>query len=200
MRSLTARVSKFAKSVPLRRVLVVPFILQISLAVALTGWLSIRNGQRAVNEVAVQLRSEITARIQQYLQTYVETPHKINQLNANAIRLGEVNVQDLSALEQHLWYQLETFDTVTAVYVGSEYREHVAVERAEDGRFQVKVSGEATQHDIRIYAAEQPGQRTKLLRSRPNYDPRTRPWYQSAVRGRQTGAEFIDCLPHLNMC
>ncbi|PSB20117.1 HAMP domain-containing protein [Phormidesmis priestleyi ULC007] len=182
MRPLTHRLSKLAKSVPLRRVLVVPFVLQISLAVGLIGWLSIRNGQQAVNEVAVQLRSEITARIQQYLQTYVETPHKINQLNADAIRLGEVNPQDFAALEEHLWYQLETFDTVTAVYVASEYREHVAVERAEDGRFQVKVSGDSTGHAVKIYAADRPGHRTKLLRSKSNYDPRTRPWYQSAVK------------------
>lgn len=184
MLSLTDQVSKLAKSVPLRRILVVPFILQISLAVGLTGWLSIRNGQQAVNEVAVQLRSEITARIQQYLRTYVETPHKINQLNANAVRLGEVDVRNLSKLEQHLWYQLKTFDTVTAVYVGSEYREHVAVERADDGRFQVKVSGNSTGHQIQIYAADRPGHRIKLLRSRPNYDPRTRPWYKSAVKSR----------------
>ncbi len=184
MRPLTYQVSKLAKSVPLRHILVVPFILQISLAVGLTGWLSIYNGQRAVNEVAIEFRSEITARIQQYLQTYVETPHKINQLNANAIRLGEVDLQDLSALEQHLWYQLETFNAVTAIYIGSEYREHVAVEKADDGRFQVKLSGESTGHDIRIYAADRPGHHTKLLRFRTNYDPRTRPWYQSAVKSK----------------
>ncbi|MGV0025302.1 ATP-binding protein [Phormidesmis priestleyi] len=184
MRLLNDRLSKLAKSVPLRRVLVVPFILQISLAVGLTGWLSIRNGQQAVNEVAVQLRSEITARIQQYLQTYVETPHRINELNANAVRLGEVDMQNPAALEQHLWYQLETFDAVTAVQLGSEDREHVAVERDDDNDFQVKVAGESTDHQIRIYAADRPGHRTKLLRSRPNYDPRTRPWYSSAVKSK----------------
>ncbi|KAM3091419.1 ATP-binding protein [Phormidesmis sp. 146-35] len=185
MRLLTDRFSKLAQSMPLRRVLVVPFILQISLAVGLTGWLSIRNGQQAVNEVAVQLRSEITARIQQYLQTYVETPHQINELNANAVRLGEIDIQNLAALEQHLWYQLETFDTVTAVQLGSESREHVAVERDDNNNFQVKVAGKSTDYQIRIYAADRPGYRTKLLRARPNYDPRNRPWYSSAVKSKK---------------
>lgn len=184
MRPLTHQVAKVVKSLQLRHVLVVPFILQISLAVGLTGWLSIYNGQRAVNEVAIQLRNEITARIQQYLKTYVETPHKINQINANAIRLGEVNLQDLAALERHLWYQIETFNTVTAVYIGSQYGEHVAVEKGDNGGFQVKLSGESTNHEIRIYAADKPGHHTKLLRYRPNYDPRTRPWYQSAVKSK----------------
>jgi signal transduction histidine kinase/CheY-like chemotaxis protein/HAMP domain-containing protein len=184
MHPLTLQVSKLTKNLQLRHILVVPFILQISLAVGLTGWLSIHNGQRAVNEVAIQLRNEITARIQQYLHIYVETPHKINQLNASAIQLGEINIQKLSTLEQHLWYQLKTFDTVTAVYLGSEYGEHVAVERADDGQFQVKLSGKSTGNEIRIYAADQPGHYTQLLRSKPNYDPRTRPWYQSAVKSK----------------
>ncbi|MBD2509447.1 response regulator [Nostoc muscorum FACHB-395] len=184
MPSFTLRLSKLTKNVQLRHILVVPFVLQISLAVGLTGWLSIHNGQRAVNEVAIQLRNEITARIQQYLKVYVETPHKINQLNANAIKLGELNIQKLLTLEQHLWYQLKTFDTVTAVYFGSEYGEHVAVQRADDGQFEVKLSGKSTGNEIRIYAADQPGHYTKLLRSKPNYDPRTRPWYQSAVKSK----------------
>ncbi len=184
MPSFTLQLSKLTKNVQLRHILVVPFVLQISLAVGLTGWLSIHNGQRAVNEVAIQLRNEITARIQQYLKVYVETPHKINQLNANAIKLGELNIQKLSTLEQHLWYQLKTFDTVTAVYVGSEYGEHVAVQRADDGQFEVKLSGKSTGNEIRIYAADQPGHYTQLLRSKPNYDPRTRPWYKSAVKSK----------------
>jgi signal transduction histidine kinase/CheY-like chemotaxis protein len=184
MRPFAHRFATIAKSVPLHGILVVPFILQISLAVGLTGWLSIRNGQHAVNEVAIQLRNEITLRIEQYLQTYVSTPHQINQLNANAVRLGEVNPQDLPKLEQHLWYQLETFDAVTAVYVGAESQEHVAVERSDNGDFQVKISGETTHHEVRIYAADRPGNHTKLLRSRPNYDPRTRPWYTSAVQSK----------------
>ena len=38
--------------IPLGWILVVPFVLQIVAAVGLTGWLSFRNGQKAVNDVA----------------------------------------------------------------------------------------------------------------------------------------------------
>ena len=70
------------KKASLRLILVFPFVLQIFAAVGLTGWLSLRNGQKAVNEVASQLRSEITARIQQQLNTYLDTAPRVNQLNA----------------------------------------------------------------------------------------------------------------------
>jgi PAS domain S-box-containing protein len=186
MRPLTHRVSKLTKSVPLRFILVVPFILEISLAVGLTGWLSIQNGERAVNEVASQLRSEIVDRIRQYLETYIATPYKINRLNADAIHLGELNLQDLSKLEQHLWYQLQAFESVTAIYLGSEQGEHVAVERVENGDLQVKISGKSTGGEIRIYAVDNNRNRIKLLRAKPNYDSRTRPWYRDAVKAGKT--------------
>ena len=47
------------KKVSLRLILVFPFVLQIFGAVGLTGRPSLRNGQKAVNEVVSQLRSEI---------------------------------------------------------------------------------------------------------------------------------------------
>ncbi|QYO62189.1 hypothetical protein [Leptolyngbya sp. 7M] len=55
---------------PLRVTLVVPFVLQILAVVGLVGYLSFRNGQRAVNDLATQLRSEVTARIEAELKTW----------------------------------------------------------------------------------------------------------------------------------
>ena len=70
--------------IPLRGVLVVPFVLQIFTAVSLTGWLSLRNGQKAVNDVATQLRQELIARIEGELKQYINKPHDINRVNSVA--------------------------------------------------------------------------------------------------------------------
>lgn len=43
------------KGVPLPLILVVPFVLQIFAAVGITGYLSFRNGQKAVNELTTDL-------------------------------------------------------------------------------------------------------------------------------------------------
>ncbi|HYX19082.1 MAG TPA: hypothetical protein VE944_32970, partial [Nostoc sp.] len=61
------------KGIPLRRILVALFLVQILLAVGLTGYLSIHNGQKAVNEVASELRYEVANRVEQNLQTYFST-------------------------------------------------------------------------------------------------------------------------------
>ncbi|WP_287295851.1 hypothetical protein, partial [Moorena sp. SIO2C4] len=52
--------NRLVSKVSLGTVLIVPFVLQIFTAVGLVGYLSFRNGEKAVNKLALQLQSEIT--------------------------------------------------------------------------------------------------------------------------------------------
>lgn len=58
----------------LQTLLIVPFVLQIFAAVGLTGYLSFRNGQKVINDLANRLSSEVSDRIDQHLDTYLATP------------------------------------------------------------------------------------------------------------------------------
>lgn len=60
--------SQTPRQLPLQAVLIVPFVLQIFAAVGLVGYLSFRNGQKAVNDVATQLRSEVSDRVHSTLR------------------------------------------------------------------------------------------------------------------------------------
>lgn len=101
--------TRLPKQASLRTVLVVPFVLQIVGAVGLIGYLSYRNGQQAVNVVAFQLCAEIGDRIHQELSIFLKAPHAIHQNSEAAIRLGYVNVQDLTGLRRFFWQQVHTF-------------------------------------------------------------------------------------------
>ena len=81
-----------ARSRTLRTVLIVPFVLQIFAAVGLVGYLSFKNGQKAVNEIADRLMAEVGSRVEQNLGTYLTVPHQVNQINAAAIELGTLNL------------------------------------------------------------------------------------------------------------
>ena len=77
---------------PLRLVLVVPFVVQTFAAVGLTAYFSFRNGQKAINDLVTQLQTEVSSRVDQHLDTYLATPHVINQINALCyqIRLAQL--------------------------------------------------------------------------------------------------------------
>ncbi|MBD2503303.1 ATP-binding protein [Anabaena azotica] len=177
--------SSLVKNVPLSRVLVVPFLLQISLAVGLTGYLSFRNGQRAVNEVASELRQEIANQVRQDLQTFLSTPHQILNGNKNALQFGLLNMQDISAWEPYLMQQLEIFPSSLAIAISNAQGEHLSVEKLNNDEFLVRKSGRLSNYNLYSYKVNSKGQRNQLPEIIKNFDPRSRPFYQTAIKQRQ---------------
>ncbi|MBD2772199.1 PDC sensor domain-containing protein [Iningainema tapete] len=107
---------KIIKQVPLRLLLVVPFVLQIFAAVGLTGYLSLRNGQKAVNDLADQLINKANQLVSVHLNTYLALPHQINQLNADAIASGQLDLKNPKASEKYFWRLAKVFKSTS--YIG----------------------------------------------------------------------------------
>jgi signal transduction histidine kinase/CheY-like chemotaxis protein len=168
--------------IPLRLILIVPFVLQIFGAVGLVGWLSFRNGQEAVNEVASQLRSEITRRIEQQVNVYLEIPHLVNSINVDAISDRTLQFDRISDVERYLWTRLREFQQVSYIGIGLESGEYTGIQRLDGGSIKRDLSGKETDYHLQIWATNSQGDRTHLLNSKPNYDPRQRPWYRAAVK------------------
>ncbi|MEO1390937.1 MAG: cache domain-containing protein [Cyanobacteria bacterium J06634_6] len=173
---------KPSKKRSLRSVLVVPFVVQIFAVVSLTGYFSLRNGQRAVNQVSSQLRSEISDRIQDKLADYTEQPHLINKINAEAVRRGTLTTQSLES-EQYLWQQLQFLENITWLYFGSQPEgAFVGVTRTPEDDFNVVVNEPVDNFQGRFYRLDDRGERTQLIRTNTGqYNTRTRPWYQAAI-------------------
>ena len=182
--------------IPLRLVLVVPFVVQISAAVGLTGWLSLQNGQKAVNDLANQLRQEISARIEQKLRNYLEAPRTINQVNANAIGLGQLDLEEIASLTRQFWLQRDLFKStvVSAIYFGGADGEFIGLGFQNDNTWQIGRAGNSTEGKFDSYAVEESGNPGKLLAAGGDYDPRIRPWYQNAVEaGKSTWSDiYVD--------
>ncbi|MDY6785244.1 MAG: adenylate/guanylate cyclase domain-containing protein [Cyanobacteriota bacterium] len=188
--------------IPLRLILVVPFVVQIVLGVGLVGYLSFRNGQRAVEDLATQLRQESTERIKERLDNYLQVPHLINQTNADALHLGELDLGNIQALEQHFWQQIQRFDSASYIYFGSATGFFSGAERGADGMFNVAYwSKNSPQKEFETYATNEEGSRTQLLSAIPNYEMLTRPWYETAVRARRArwGEIYVWEAPYPNV-
>lgn len=164
----------------LRLVLVLPFVVQISAAVGLTGWLSFRNGQKAVNELASQLMAEVAGRVEQHVQAFADTPHLFLQMNRVAIETGNLNLEDFPALERYFWHQTQLSDAVPYVYFGNERGEFIGVRQEPDGTTTLRIRDKSTAPIRNIYQLDRLGKRIELIDSF-EYDPRPRPWYEAAV-------------------
>ncbi|WP_286018938.1 ATP-binding protein [Candidatus Venteria ishoeyi] len=166
----------------MRTLLIVPFMLQIFVAVGLTGAIAFFNGQKAVNDLAGQLRNEVTARIQERLQAYLSIPHKVNELNSNALSLKEIDLHNAEEDSRHFYQQVKTFKLISHSYVATPAGGYFGAKRLSDDSYQVmrRVNG-----DNLYFSVDAQGFPVSQVKIAKNYDPRLRPWYQAAVQKQQ---------------
>jgi signal transduction histidine kinase/CheY-like chemotaxis protein len=180
-------VFKLLDKLPLRTVLIVPFVLQILGAVGLVGYLSFRNGQKAVNNLASQLMSEVSSRVEQNLQVYVATPHLINQNKLDAVKLGLLTMDDLSSWEKYLWRQVQLYPYINFTSIGNKNGEYRTGEKLSSGSLNINTSGKSTGMDFYSYNTNNLGDRTTVATVVKQFDIRQHPSYQNAAKaGKST--------------
>ncbi|MUL37382.1 hybrid sensor histidine kinase/response regulator [Gloeocapsopsis dulcis] len=173
------------EGIGLHKLLIVPFVLQIFVAVAIVGYISLRNGQLAVNQLADQLMDKVNKLVDQHLNSYLATPHQINQLNVKAVQLGILDVYRFEDAGHYFWKQMQVFD-VSYIGYALTTGELVASGRYLDGRgITIDELSSRTQGKAYTYATDSQGNRTTVLRVYENYQPLAEAWYTDTVKARK---------------
>ncbi len=173
------------KKIPLRIVLVVPFIMQIFLAVSLIGGLSLRNGRQSVDRLVTKLQNEVNDRIEQHLETYLLMPKLTNQEVINVIELNLIDVNNIATLQNFFWQQIKGNSRINTIQFGTEKGDYIGAGYWTDSKIVIKKSNRETNYEFRTYSANEKEKLTNLINVSPNYDPRKRPWYQKAVQEKK---------------
>jgi signal transduction histidine kinase/CheY-like chemotaxis protein len=180
-------INKMLDKLALRTVLMVPFVLQIVTAVGLVGYLSFRNGQKAVNNLASQLMSEVSLRVEQNLQVYLTTPHLINQSKVDTIKLGLLKMENLSAWEKYLWRQVQLYPYINFTAVGNENGDYRSGEQLSNGSRTMNVVEKSSGLNFYSYNTNDTGDRTTVATIVKNVDNRQHPSYKAGIKaGKQT--------------
>jgi class 3 adenylate cyclase len=169
------------RNLRLRTVLVAPLIIPIIVSTGLVGWLSFRNGQRAINDLAFQLQSETSSRVRQYLDGYLATPGQLNQINLDAWRIGLLDLRDFHRLGQYFLKQMKVFD-VGYVNFGDTKGEYIGVERLDNGQLLInEVTAQSGLGKLNVFETSDAGDRTRLLEVK-DYDHRLEAWYAEPIK------------------
>ena len=179
----TFPLGKLFSQLPLRLALTGPFIVQILAVVGVVGTLSFRNGQRAVNDLASQLLREVTARVENRIQTFADTPFQFLQINLGAAQSGKLDLNNLSSLGDYFWHQTQITDAVPYVYFGNERGDFVGVWKESETLTTLRYRDQSTAPNRNIYELNEVGDRETLNRVQA-YDPRSRPWYAAAIQAK----------------
>ncbi|MFB2923294.1 ATP-binding protein [Aerosakkonema funiforme] len=184
--------------VRLRTMLVVPFFLQIVAAVGLVGYLSFRNGQRAIDDLATQLNKEIGVRINQHVSDYLDKSYNVLVLIEAGVQSRNLQLDNFPGLRRYFWQVVQKEKLESYIYFGNDRGEFVGVERMEDGSAELRLRTTATAPIREIYLLDEFGGKQKLLKS-AEYDPRTRPWYEAAkLAGKATWSPIFSSFSREN--
>jgi adenylate cyclase len=169
----------------LQMLFTLPVLLQLMIVVGVVGYLSYRNGEQAVQNLASQLWKESSYRIQRELHGYFGDPHAINRMNATAFRLGDLDIVNATHGESLMHQQMRVYPNIAFMYCGSARAgEFFGVMLQPDtGELQLSFSNQETQALREYYSLDVRGKRLHLQsRSDKIYDSRVRPWFQAAAR------------------
>ena len=199
---LKRKIAKPLSQLPLQIVLTAPFVLQIFIIVSLVGYFSLRNAQKAVNDVTAQLRNELIQRIEQQIHSYMAIPRSINNINANSLLRGDLDATTVRG-EHQLWLQAHIHPRTNLVYCSTEDSgELIGVgPEGKNRSLQLLIYNQSTDFQGHYYSLDDRGNKQQLVRvDNEPYDPRKRPWYEAAKKaGKFTWSpiylDFEDKLP-----
>ncbi|AFY65896.1 ATP-binding protein [Geitlerinema sp. PCC 7407] len=150
------------RAFPLQLLLVLPFLLQIFGTVGLVGFLSFKNGQKAVNDLADRLIDRTGRAVDQHLDNYLAIPHKVIQMNADAVKMGLLDVRDREEVGRYFWHQMQIYD-LTYIGMGLTTGEGVGAGRYDGKTLTIDDWSAQTSNNWSAYATDNQGNRTELL-------------------------------------
>ena len=175
--------NKLIGNAPLRTVLIVPFVLQIIGAVGIVGYLSFRNGQKAVNDLASQLRTEVSSRIDQHLDNQLNTARHLAQVNGDAFDVGLLDPKDLDNMARFFWKQMQLFNVgfISFGAPGGEFAGagYVLNQNIVSGISNPKQRGNRNHY---TYNTNSQGNKTTLFDTYKNYEFEKELWYSNTVK------------------
>ncbi len=178
------------KAFPLQIVLVIPFVIQIFGAVSLVGYLSFKNGQRAVNDLAGQLIDRTSDVVDEHLKSYLSIPQTLNQINADTIRRGILNVRDRKTVGKYFWDQMQAYD-LTYIGIGLTTGEGLGAARYDGKTITIDDWTAKLPNNTSTYATDNQGNRTQV-NARWDWNNFSESWYtQPIAAGKPIWAKIV---------
>ncbi|CAD5968740.1 Sensor protein [Planktothrix tepida] len=168
------------QELPLQLVLIIPFVVQIFGTVSLVGYLSFKNGQKAVDDLANQLMQRTSSIVNHHLDSYLSIPHKVSQMNADGIRMGLLNVRDRKTLGRYFWYQMQAYD-LTYIGIALTTGEGLGAARYDGKTITIDDWTAQLPNNCINYATDNQGNRTKV-NNIYNYNNFEQSWYLEPVK------------------
>jgi PAS domain S-box-containing protein len=177
--------------VRLQDAVTVSLVILLVCSIGISSALWYQNSRKAAADGARLMQREIGSRIEDRILQFLATPHKLNLANAGALTGLDLTDLPQGELEHLFLSEISVFETVSSVYAGSPQGGIIDAGREGAGGGLYVIETEGFRSGLfRKYSVDAAGNRNELLQTVPDFDARTRPWFQAAVARK--GAVWSD--------
>lgn len=195
--------SKPVEKIPLRLVLIVPFVLLITSSVGVVGYLSYRSGQEAIDDLSNHLTGAVNAQVKDRLNDFLQTQQQAITTTQTAIVSGNLNPANWQQFRAYLWQQQQLLPQLGYNVYANEQGQEIGYQpiRSQEIRdIAEKLSGQKVSigsclfYDTGLskkgwryyYRTDVLGQPTEIFYKSP-IDIHSLPWYRAIkAAGQQT--------------
>jgi sigma-B regulation protein RsbU (phosphoserine phosphatase) len=179
---------KTISKIPMRISLPLLFAAPVVGVVIVLSAIAFLEGQSAANDLMEQNLAQIQDRIEERLNDLLNLPNRIQQINANLIREGWLDLQNLRSWRNTLFEQAQIFSGLSSITWGGADGRSVGIAR-EPGEigYEFTIKDRETGDNLYEFFCDAKGQMEKAPAAIIPYDPRNRPWYKAAIEaGKST--------------
>ena len=185
---------KLFNNLPLRLVLIIPFLIEVTGAVSIVGYLSFSSGQQAIINLASKLQQEEGERTRLQVLNFIDRYSNNLDVVAEAMKNGLIDPHNQATSEKYLW-GLVNQRLFLGIVWGSISGDSILIERTNDNKILAHIAqrevpkGQGLLHRgvkiyRKVYALDEHGNHVKFLK-KLLYDARTRPWYTAPVAAKK---------------
>lgn len=171
---------------PLFIVVSVVFTFFLILISSLIAYKSYEKGKDSVETISTEYIGAEINRIKDNLYSFLELPHKINNLNASLAMQNNFKLKEQKVLKKQFISEIRSFDNISSIYLGNTNGGIVlgGRENSNDPIYTINTDNFKA-GSFKKYSLDSNDNQNKLLLSLPNFDARTRPWYITAVKNNK---------------
>jgi C4-dicarboxylate-specific signal transduction histidine kinase len=163
------------------------FILQVLTPIGIISYLSWKNTENSVEQLVDQLMARVSSRVVSYLHDSLSDAEVILQNNIYALDNKYIQTDTLNRWYPYFFEQIRRSPQIAYVYFGKNNGEYVEIAQAvylQPPRLRYRVVEPTQIGTLKDFQLSPTGAIKKQV-DQSSYDPRKRPWYDTAKQAQQ---------------
>jgi diguanylate cyclase (GGDEF)-like protein len=165
----------------MRKWFTIPSLLQLFVTIGLIGFFLIQAGISNSHLMLKELQQQMLRQVSEQLSQRMQTAMRVNEMNYDAFTLGLLDLENQRERERFFTSRLKSYPEIAMSFIGLADGSFYGARRTADGELQIVRNNNETQGASWYYRTSDTGESIELTDIYPNFDPRTRPWYEKAL-------------------